>query len=126
MLTYDRGLKVLRAVYAYARQYHAWPSAADVAKAIKRHKMSAYRLLVRLQADEYVQRQEKGGPESGWRLTETACKLLKRPRPKLSDDPAPRRIRNDPKKLAWYNRRKWLAQRYAAVRLYDGLEVVEV
>ncbi len=122
MLT-DRGVKVLWLVYAYAKQHGAWPSSADVAKRLGRDKMNAYRLLLSLQANGFV-RLHDAGPESGWRLSPQALAVLKRPPPRIHGT-APRRVRNDPKRLAWYTRRKRLAERYSTVRLFDGLPVVE-
>jgi len=123
MLLDRRYLAVLRAVYRYSKQYGAWPSSDDVGKRVKRDKTNAHRRLVRLQADGFVQL-HKAGQQSGWSLTPTACATLKVKSPPLRQAPA-RRVRNDPKKLAWHTRRKRLEQRCATLRLYDGLEVVE-
>lgn len=98
MLTPKR-LALLRAIYAYAKHYHAWPSIADLDKRVGYARRTVY-ALTKL---GLVVRLHFGG-EGGQMLTDAAYDLLER-RPVVIR-PQRRRLRNHPQRMGWVTRRQ--------------------
>lgn len=98
MLTPKR-LALLRAIYAYAKHYHAWPSITDLDKRVG----YARRAVHALTELGFVVRFASGG-EGGQMLTDAAYDLLKRQPPVIH--PQRRRLRNHPHVMAWVTRRQ--------------------
>lgn len=98
MLTPKR-LAILRAIYAYAKHYHAWPSITDLTKRVGYARRAVY-ALTKL---GLVARFNFGG-EGGQMLTDAAYDLLKRQPPVIQAQR--RRLRNHPQVMAWVTRRQ--------------------
>ncbi len=111
MLT-DQGRAALKAAFSYAKQYGAWGSGQDIARAIRRDRRNAQRLMRKLEAGGYVTMRWKG-PESGWILTAAGLAAIGHAQaPPMKAGVARRRIRNNPGKHKWHTRRKRLEQRF--------------